>query len=58
MNDMEELNTDLRVRVSEERRRQVEILADKRSSPGDRVTVSDILRDALGTYLDDEAQTD
>lgn len=53
MNDSHSLNTDLRVRVSEEKRDRIEQLVHQRSEPGHRVTVSDILRDALDEYFEE-----
>lgn len=53
MSGTSELNTDLRVRVSQEKRQRIEELVDERSEPGHRVTVSDILRDALDEYLEE-----
>lgn len=52
MNDTQGLNRDLRIRVTEEKRRKVEELAHELSEPGNRVTVSDILRQALEEYLE------
>jgi predicted DNA-binding protein len=53
MTDGTQLNTDLRVRVSEETRRRIEALALERSEPGDQVSVSALVREAISEYLDD-----
>lgn len=48
------LNRDIRVRVTEERRRQVDALAAYRKARGDGDgDVSDVIRDALEEYLDE-----
>jgi len=56
MSEKQQLNNDLRVRVSDEERQKIEILVDERSEPGARVSMSDILRDALNQYLDSQEE--
>jgi hypothetical protein len=48
------LNTDIRARISEEQRRRVDALVAYRSARGDDDdTASDVFRDALEEYLDE-----
>jgi Arc/MetJ-type ribon-helix-helix transcriptional regulator len=56
MSETQKLNTDLRVRVSEEEREKVEVLVDERSEPGKRVSISEVLREALNEYLDEHEE--
>jgi predicted transcriptional regulator len=42
---------EVKARVSEDLRARLEELADERSSPGHRVTVSEIVREGLWDYL-------
>lgn len=44
--------------VSPELRNEVEQTALERSEPGNRVTVSDVIRDALRDHFDDEGGTE
>jgi predicted DNA-binding protein len=46
------LNKELRIRVTEEKRKRIEKIAHERSEPGDRVSLSDVLREAIDEYLD------
>lgn len=43
----------LRVRLDTDRRKQLEAVAHDRSEPGDRVTVSDIVREAIDDHLEE-----
>lgn len=53
MSTERQLNQELRVRVSEKRRMEIEEIVDERSEPGERVTLSDVLRDAIDEYVED-----
>lgn len=46
------LNKDLRIRVSEEKRKSIERIAMAESEPGDQKSISDVIRDALDEYVD------
>jgi len=45
----------IRVRVGSDRRRKLEEIAHERSDPGDKVTVSDLVRESIDDLLDSES---
>lgn len=55
MADSQAMNTDLRFRVEKEQRKRLEKLAHERSEPGEKVTLSDLLREATDQYLEEHA---
>lgn len=48
---------EVKARVTSERRSTLEEIAHERSEPGSRVTVSDLVREAVDEYLDGEEST-
>jgi len=51
MSDEDTLDDDIRTRISEETGRELDELAIERSEPDNRVTRSDLVRDAIDEYL-------
>ncbi len=44
---------DIRVRLTPEQREQLDTIAHERSEPGDKETLSSVVREALSEYLDE-----
>ena len=58
MGDRRTYDDDVRVRITSHQRRRLEEIAHARSEPGDTVTPSHVVRDAIDDYLDREETDD
>jgi predicted DNA-binding protein len=50
--EFDRLESALRVRIQEDTEESLEAMAINQSEPGDRVTKSDVVRDAIADYLE------